>query len=60
MANREILKKVGFEKEAEALERGDCPTCGKKIDATSFKDAGSKKEFEISGMCQECQDKTFG
>jgi len=29
--------------------------CGKA--AESFKDEISRKEFAISGMCQECQDK---
>lgn len=36
-----------------------CPTCGQLIDKP-FKDKLSKREFQISGMCQECQDKTFG
>lgn len=28
--------------------------------AMEFKDALSLKEFTISGLCQECQDKVFG
>ncbi len=35
-----------------------CVTCGKKVGA--FKDALSRKEYSISGMCQECQDSVFG
>jgi len=35
-----------------------CTTCGG--DASKFKDALSKKEFTISGMCQKCQDSVFG
>ncbi len=35
-----------------------CVVCGEN--ATDFKDALSKKEYTISGMCQKCQDKTFG
>ena len=31
--------------------------CG---EATTFRDALSEKEYRISGMCQQCQDKTFG
>ena len=27
--------------------------------ATDFKDALSRKEFSISGLCQKCQDKIF-
>ncbi len=34
-----------------------CPLCGKP--PGEFKDELSKREFDISGMCQECQDKAF-
>ena len=34
-----------------------CPACQKEV--TTFSDNQSLKEFTISGMCQECQDKTF-
>jgi len=37
---------------------GSCPTCGKKAD--EFRDDLSRKEFLISGMCQDCQDSVFG
>lgn len=37
-----------------------CATCLKTVtSAADFKDNLSRKEFRISGMCQECQDKTF-
>ena len=32
--------------------------CGKKI--LEFKDRLSEKEYTISSLCQECQDKVFG
>ena len=35
-----------------------CTICKKEI--KGFKDPRSIKEYKISGMCQECQDKTFG
>lgn len=35
-----------------------CSICGKEI--KGFKDPLSIKEYKISGMCQECQDSTFG
>lgn len=35
-----------------------CTLC--KRPATDFRDELSKKEFEISGMCQDCQDEVFG
>jgi len=34
-----------------------CPYCGKLI--TDFKDELSLKEFQISGLCQICQDEVF-
>lgn len=37
-----------------------CPFCLKEIDENNFKNKISKKEFKISGLCQECQDATFG
>lgn len=32
--------------------------CGKPISA--FRDLDSEREYSISGLCQKCQDKTFG
>ena len=43
---------------ANTIRQGFCPTCQKPIG--KFKDKTSEREFEISGMCQECQDKVFG
>ena len=40
------------------IDAGKCPTCGEP--AGSFRDDISRKEFAISGMCQECQDSVFG
>jgi hypothetical protein len=39
--------------------KGECPFCGKDMTNATFKDAASKKEFEISGICQRCQDDYF-
>jgi hypothetical protein len=36
-----------------------CPTCSKEFYPEQLRDSLSKREFEISGMCQKCQDKTF-
>ena len=41
-----------------AIKADVCAFCGKE--ATYFKDALSRKEYRISGLCQVCQDKTFG
>lgn len=32
--------------------------CGEP--ATEFRDAISEREYSISGLCQKCQDATFG
>jgi len=36
-----------------------CPFCKKDMSNPTFKDSKSKKEFEISGLCQDCQDDVF-
>jgi len=35
-----------------------CPVCKKSV--FPFRDIQAVKEYDISGMCQECQDKIFG
>jgi hypothetical protein len=56
--NKAIMEAVGFSAEMKRIEAGFCPTCGKDIG--KFRDALSKREYEISGMCQLCQDDVFG
>ena len=43
-----------------AKEEGICVFCHEEIDMEDFRDGLSIKEFKISGLCQKCQDKTFG
>ena len=42
---------------SKSVEAGICVSCSKK--AEQFKDALSRVEYGISGMCQECQDSVF-
>ena len=42
------------------LKNRKCPVCGADVSKANFRDELSLKEFTISGMCQECQDKVFG
>lgn len=58
--NKNIMRKMGFEKEVKAVEMGICPFCQKLIYPDEFRDESSRDEFKISGLCQKCQDKTFG
>ena len=46
-----------FPEMKERIIQNKCPTCNGEIG--EFRDTLSKKEYSISGMCQECQDKTF-
>jgi len=53
----EMVKNFFPEAQA-AVDKGNCPTCGKPVG--EFKDRLSEKEYQISGMCQKCQDSFFG
>jgi hypothetical protein len=55
--NKDIMRACGFHKEVAAVESGLCPICAKPVG--EFRDALSKKEATISGMCQACQDTIF-
>ena len=46
-----------FPERREHIRRDNCVTCGGR--AAVFKNALSAREFEISGLCQTCQDRTF-
>jgi hypothetical protein len=39
---------------------GRCPFCGRHDARWTIRDDESLREFEISGICQQCQDRTFG
>ena len=41
------------------VEKNKCPICSVSIRLDEFTDPLSIKEFQISGMCQKCQDNTF-
>jgi hypothetical protein len=49
---------VAFPGTANLIANKKCPCC--KSDIGPFRDALSKKEYSISGMCQSCQDAVFG
>lgn len=56
--NKEIMRKAGFGDQVDRVEKGLCPICGKPVGV--FRDELSQREFEISGLCQSCQDSVFG
>lgn len=41
----------------ERIRKNMCVTCGNPV--TKFKSEICEKEFTISGLCQDCQDKVF-
>lgn len=57
--NKGIMRAAGFNKEVDDVEAGNCPFCGKKVDLNKFRDEKSKREFQISGLCQKCMDEFF-
>jgi len=58
--NKKIMEKAGFSKEVKKVEQGRCPFCKRQIKMEEFRDALSRREFRISGVCQTCQDAVFG
>lgn len=57
--NKEIMRAMGFHREAELVELGKCPWCAQTVDLEKFRDEKSLVEFDISGLCQTCQDGFF-
>ena len=58
--NKDIMRKAGFNKEIDRIEAKKCPFCGKTIDLKAFRSQADRREYDISGLCQKCQDRTFG
>jgi hypothetical protein len=47
----------------EAIAEGICVACGSQVydgNEHEFRDEESIHEYDISGLCQKCQDQTFG
>lgn len=53
-----IAKDVHGRTRTGSIEADSCVTCGGPAD--EFKDLESRREYTISGMCQECQNQIFG
>lgn len=53
------IANILFPENRDALENSKCPVCGGVVNIKDFQDYLSIKEFKISGLCQDCQDKTF-
>ncbi len=56
----DAFQKVAFGRtRAEALYAGKCLPCGKSVNVDDFVDEISRKEYNINGSCQKCQDEIF-
>lgn len=55
-----ILEAITGRNRMESILTLTCATCGNDAQNHAFRDALSWKEFNISGMCQKCQDEVFG
>ena len=58
--DKDIMRQLGYKKEMDRIEQKKCPFCVQSIDESSFRDDSSLREYRISGLCQRCQDETFG
>jgi hypothetical protein len=58
VALEELCLRLWKRTRRESIENDICLVCGKP--ARFFRDVLAQKEYTISGMCQKCQDETFG
>lgn len=52
-----LARIAGFSRQ-DAISCGCCCLC--RRDASQFLDALSVREYQVSGLCQQCQDEAFG
>lgn len=53
-----FIQKVTGKDRRQTIAEASCMTCNGAAD--QFRDELSRREYAISGMCQECQDGVFG
>ena len=56
----DFTKEAFGKSQTEAKEQKICVFCHNKVEMEDFRDELSRKEYDISGLCQKCQDDTFG
>ncbi len=57
---KSFLKALGFRLEVAMVEGCRCPLCTERVDEDEFRNEVFIKEYESSGLCQECLDMVFG
>jgi len=60
MEKNRFLRALGFRREVDMVENCRCPLCAERVDEEEFRNEVFMKEFESSGLCQECLDMVFG
>ena len=55
--NKKIMEVAGFSTEMNLISENKCPFCCRIINTDDFKDELSVREYKITGLCQECQDR---
>lgn len=43
----------------ESILESVCVSCGRDVTLPDFRDQASHDEYELSALCQKCQDETF-
>ncbi len=56
---RQLLIDAGMGEEVRRAMLGICIFCKTPTSVEDFRDDISRREFEIAGMCQKCQDDVF-
>jgi len=55
-----LLTAITGRSRVECIDTLTCATCGGDAQKVAFRDPLSWKEYNLSGMCQKCQDEVFG
>lgn len=58
LLQQQVVKELAQKEGRPDPKPGECPFCNKKPPFT-FKDEISKKDYAITGLCQECQDQVY-
>lgn len=57
---KSFLKSLESGQGVPMAENCRCPLCADRVDEEEFRNEAFMREFELSGLCQECQDTVFG
>lgn len=57
---KNFLKSLKVRQTVLKIKECKCPLCTEKVNKKEFRNDVFVREFERSGLCQECQDTVFG